>query len=278
MNMAKKKSSPPTHLTESELIAKMEQYAIGTDASIPTHVQNISDRGYISEGRKLVPTQLGIALVKAFRELDQDLVLPTVRAEVERSLSRIAKGEADHDTVRDEILNLYKEKFLKLTSRFYTVGHTFQGCFPPRGAYEPPALDHRPKAGSSKQNVSTGGSKRTKATSKSEIDNKRTKKIPSLMSVKPSAFASTCAQPYFNPRRPTNDTETNAANKRKLPAEAPSSNKRQNDNSVVYNDEEAPFPIRALRDAKLKLIRPLSRSLSENRDIVGWERLGWGWK
>merc|ERR1719447_2728436 len=40
-------TQPPDFLKESELIALMDQKGIGTDASIPQHVQNICDRNYV---------------------------------------------------------------------------------------------------------------------------------------------------------------------------------------------------------------------------------------
>jgi DNA topoisomerase-3 len=95
-------TSAPGYLTESELIGLMEKHGIGTDASIPTHINNIMTRNYVSLGqnRTLVPTDLGVVLVHGYLRIDPDLVLPDVRAAIESFCNFIAKGTATKDHVR----------------------------------------------------------------------------------------------------------------------------------------------------------------------------------
>uniref|UniRef100_A0A914CBT4 DNA topoisomerase n=1 Tax=Acrobeloides nanus TaxID=290746 RepID=A0A914CBT4_9BILA len=133
-NLITRKTTSPSYLTEAELVTKMEKHSIGTDASIPTHIQNICQRNYVKveSGRKLVPTKLGRALIKAYQELDPELALPTMRAEVEAKVNLIARNEADYDQVKTSVLDTFRQKFDSFTGQAQAINYLFTDCFPNR--------------------------------------------------------------------------------------------------------------------------------------------------
>lgn len=82
-------TSAPEHLTESELIGLMEKNGIGTDASMATHINNIIERGYVkveTKNRKLIPLELGKALILGIKSIDKELVYPQLRQNIEKAI------------------------------------------------------------------------------------------------------------------------------------------------------------------------------------------------
>ena len=79
---------PPQLLSEEELIALMDRHGIGTDATIAEHISTIQRRGYavkLGTGRFTV-TELGKALLTAYKAMNLAMSEPTLRAEVQREV------------------------------------------------------------------------------------------------------------------------------------------------------------------------------------------------
>ena len=129
--LVEKQTSPPDYLTESELVSLMEKHGIGTDASIPTHINNISLRNYVkvSSGRRLIPTQLGIVLIHGYQKIHSELVLPTSRAAIEKELNQIALGRADYQTVLKQTIEDFKNKFNFFVQNINLMDELFEVSF-----------------------------------------------------------------------------------------------------------------------------------------------------
>ena len=129
-------TSAPGHLTESELIGLMEKHGIGTDASIPTHINNILVRNYVTLGsnRTLIPTELGVVLVHGYQRIDPDLVFPDVRAAIESFCDLIAKGKASKEAVVAHSIKNFQKKFIHFTSNINAMDALFEATFSPLAA------------------------------------------------------------------------------------------------------------------------------------------------
>eukprot|EP00828_Plagiopyla_frontata_P030909 TRINITY_DN4070_c0_g1_i5.p1 TRINITY_DN4070_c0_g1~~TRINITY_DN4070_c0_g1_i5.p1 ORF type:complete len:576 (-),score=79.71 TRINITY_DN4070_c0_g1_i5:23-1750(-) len=107
-------TTQPDYMSESELIGKMEQYGIGTDASMAMHINNICEREYVvvaAAKRQLVPTDLGFNLIASYEVIDKALVEPQLRSSIEGKVNLIAKQKTDYLQVTKEVLSVFLQKF-----------------------------------------------------------------------------------------------------------------------------------------------------------------------
>ena len=113
LDIKERMTTAPGYLTESELITMMEKNGIGTDASIPTHIENIQKRFYVTleSGRRLIPSKLGLVLAQGYHLIDSSLVLPKVRSDIEDQCNKIAKGLASRETVVEKAIEIFEKKF-----------------------------------------------------------------------------------------------------------------------------------------------------------------------
>jgi len=104
VEVVERETEPPPQMTESELLALMRKYGIGTDATMQDHIYTNVKRGYMKMQRgKCIPTDLGIALATALFKYAPELIEPTVRARIEKALQSIVKDGVSPKNLIPEI-------------------------------------------------------------------------------------------------------------------------------------------------------------------------------
>jgi DNA topoisomerase-3 len=105
-------TTAPELLSEAELIRLMDTNGIGTDATIADHIKTVQEREYVvkDNSSRFRPTELGLALVRSYNHLGLDRAIskPDLRAELERDLARICRGEVSKEHVVQTAINKYR--------------------------------------------------------------------------------------------------------------------------------------------------------------------------
>ena len=123
-NMTDGKTTPPTYLTEPELIGLMDANGIGTDATMAEHIAKIKERYYVdtrargsgrSSVQEFIPTTLGVALVEGYDNvgLNVSVSKPFLRKEMELKVKAICDGQKSRTEVVQDTLDQYREVFVK---------------------------------------------------------------------------------------------------------------------------------------------------------------------
>ena len=131
LGIEKKIKDSPDYLTETELIDEMEKYNIGTDGSIPSHIHNLTLRGYIKvdEERRLIPTKLGIALINCLDIIDPDIIIPENRARIEEFVRDIEKGKKNYNDALEDAIQFYKNEFFECYKNIDGLREEFANYF-----------------------------------------------------------------------------------------------------------------------------------------------------
>ena len=113
--MGSGRTEAPLPLSEVDLISSMDACKIGTDATIATHIKTIQDRAYVTKdaSERFIPSKLGLALYEGYEEMGYSLMKPYLRAEMEKDMMRIARGELDKETAISQCLSVMKDVFRK---------------------------------------------------------------------------------------------------------------------------------------------------------------------
>ncbi len=128
-------TTPPSLLSEPELISLMDKEGIGTDATIAEHISTVLARKYVAKNAAgaFTPTTLGMALLRAYESQQLALGAPYLRAAMERDCAAIALGRKNRADVVRECLAEMKAVFDKVTEHAGDMVQVLRDLIPPPG-------------------------------------------------------------------------------------------------------------------------------------------------
>ncbi len=106
VRVEEKETQPPKRYTPVSIIKEMEKLGLGTKNTRVQILDILKERGYV-EGKSFKPTPLGEAVAEVLEEYVPDLTSPELTARLEEAMTKIEKGELDHDSfLRDALVKL----------------------------------------------------------------------------------------------------------------------------------------------------------------------------
>lgn len=82
-------------------------------------------------GRYMLPTPLGLSVIESFLRLDDQLVLPEIRAMMEKEVASIADGELDKNVVMDHNLKWFSQRFENFRGNISTMDQMLKEMLQP---------------------------------------------------------------------------------------------------------------------------------------------------
>uniref|UniRef100_A0A7I4Y9H7 DNA topoisomerase n=1 Tax=Haemonchus contortus TaxID=6289 RepID=A0A7I4Y9H7_HAECO len=127
LRIADGQTQPPELLNEADLIALMDKYGIGTDATHSEHIEKIKTRQYVGvrDDGRFIPGFLGLALVDGYDAMGYAMSKPQLRADLERQLQAICAGERTKQEVLTEQLEKYRRIFVQTEAKISLLSEAF---------------------------------------------------------------------------------------------------------------------------------------------------------
>lgn len=121
VTIEKEHTSPPSLLTDADLITLMDKHGIGTDSTHAEHIEKVKTREYVNNTGEntgyLTPGKLGLGLVQGYDEIGIYLFHPDLRSKFEADLKLICEGIKQPQDVLELHLKEYKTLFLETVSQ-----------------------------------------------------------------------------------------------------------------------------------------------------------------
>lgn len=99
----------PVFVIAADLVALMDKYGIGTDATHAEHIETIKARQYaaLNDDGRFIPGYIGLALVDGYDRMGYAMSKPHMRANLESQLKLICLGQRLNFFSFIVIFNLY---------------------------------------------------------------------------------------------------------------------------------------------------------------------------